>query len=167
MHFVKVKKEDFNEVYAHMEESFPICERRSFIDAKEVLEEENYTLFHIEEGERIGFISVWNLDGFCFIEHFVIFPKFRNQGFGSKVLSLAKDKFKRLVLEAEPGVTEIARRRLDFYKRNGFCQNEFKYMQPAYRDGEDDIELVLLSFPKTLNYAEKAVKEIYAKVYGR
>ena len=168
MQLVKVKTEDFNEVYARIEESFPICERRSFTEAKEVLKEKEYTLFHIEDKDkRIGFISVWNLDGFWFIEHFAIYPEFRNCGFGSRVLDFAKDEFKTLVLEAEPNVTEIAKRRLDFYKRNGFCQNPFKYMQPAYREGEDDVELVLLSFPNTLTDGERIVKEIYKKVYGR
>ena len=40
-------------------------------------------------------------------------------------------------------------------------------MQPAYRKGEEDVELVLLSFPNTLKDSEKVIKEIYKKVYGR
>ena len=40
-------------------------------------------------------------------------------------------------------------------------------MQPAYRDGEEDVELVIMSFPSLISDGEKVVKEIYKKVYGR
>ena len=168
MQFVKVEKLDFNDVYLQMEESFPVCERRSKEEARAVLNEKDYTLYHIEEdGKKIGFISVWNLDGFYFIEHFAIYAKFRNLGFGARALDFAKSQWQSLVLEAEPAICEIAKRRLAFYKRNGFCQNSFKYMQPAYRDGEEDVELVIMSFPSLISDGEKVVKEIYKKVYGR
>ena len=168
MQFVRVEKVDFDEVYLQMEESFPICERRSKEEAKAVLNEMDYTLYHVEEdGKRIGFISVWQLDGFYFIEHFAIYAKYRNLGYGARALDLAKSQWKPIVLEAEPANCEIAKRRQAFYKRNGFCQNSFKYMQPAYRDGEKDVELVIMSYPTLVSDVEKVVKEIYMKVYGR
>ena len=168
MRFIKVELKDFSEAYSLIEESFPIYERRLYSEARTVLNEKDYTLYHIEEnGEKVGLISVWNLDGFYFIEHFAIHLRFRNNGFGSKALNLAKNEFKALVLEAEPEINEIAKRRLDFYKRNGFCKNSFKYMQPAYREGEDDVELVILSYPRLLENDTSVVEEIYKRVYGR
>ena len=168
MQFLRVEIEDFDEAYSCIEESFPLCERRTYQEAKVILQSKEYTLFYIEEnGKRIGLLGVWLLNDFCFIEHFAIYPCFRNNGFGAKALTLAKSKWKTLVLEAEPDTTEIAKRRLEFYKRNGFLQNGFEYKQPAYRDGEDDVELVILSYPTMLNESKKVVKEIYKKVYGR
>lgn len=168
MEFKRIEKEDFDKVYLQMEESFPICERRSKEEAKAVLNERDYTLYHVEEdGKRIGFISVWQLDGFYFIEHFAIYAKYRNLGYGARALDLAKSQWEPIVLEAEPANCEIAKRRLDFYMRNGFCQNSFKYMQPSYRFGEEDLELVILSYPTLLGESEKVIKEIYKKVYGR
>ena len=168
MEFKRIEKEDFDEAYSCIEESFPFCERRTYQEAKAVLNNKEYTLFYIEEsGEKIGLLGVWLLDGFCFIEHFAIYPCYRNKGFGARVLTLAKSKWKTLVLEAEPDTTEIAKRRLNFYKRNGFLQNEFEYKQPSYRLGEEDLELVILSYPTLLGESEKVIKEIYKKVYGR
>ena len=168
MEFKRVEKEDFDKAYSCIEESFPICERRTFQEAKAVLDKREYTLFHIEENDtKVGLLGVWNLDGFCFIEHFAIYPSFRNKGLGATALTLAKTKWDKLVLEVEPNTTEIAKRRLDFYMRNGFCQNSFKYMQPSYRFGEEDVELVILSYPTLLGESEKVIKEIYKKVYGR
>lgn len=168
MKFVEVQIEDFNEVYSQMEESFPVCERRSYSEAKAVLSNQDYKLYHIEEDcKKIGFISIWQLNGFNFVEHFAIYSQFRNLGYGAKSLDFAKKQWAKLVLEAEPAITEIAKRRLTFYKRNGFCENQFKYMQPAYRDGEEDVELVVMSYPSLLDDSESVVKEIYKKVYGR
>ena len=168
MQFLKVEEKDFGEVYRQMEESFPICERREYQEAKEVLKEKDYNLFHIEDdGKRVGFISVWALDGFFFIEHFAVYPDFRNKGLGATALELAKKQFKSLVLEAEPPISDFAIRRLAFYERNGFCKNSFKYFQPAYREGEDDVELVILSYPSLIEREEQVIKEIYKKVYAR
>ena len=168
MDFKKVLNCEFDEIYSLMEESFPIYERRSYQEAKAVLSDDDYALYHIEDGgQKIGFISVWQLDGFCFIEHFAIAPIYRNSGYGAKALDLAKSQFKTLVLEAEPNINQIATRRLAFYKRNGFCENLFEYWQPAYRKGEEDVRLVLLSYPCLVENEEKVVKEIYKKVYGR
>lgn len=168
MEFKRIEKEDFDEAYSCIEESFPLCERRTYQEAKAVLNNKEYTLFHIEENDtKVGLLGVWLLDGFCFIEHFAIYPCYRNKGFGARVLTLAKSKWETLVLEAEPDTTEIAKRRLNFYKRNGFLQNEFEYKQPSYRLGEEDVELVILSYPTMLNESKKVVKEIYKKVYGR
>lgn len=168
MQFLKVEEKDFGEVYRQMEDSFPLCERREFQEAKAVLKARDYNLFHIEDdGKRVGFISVWALDGFFFIEHFAVYPDFRNKGLGATALELAKKQFKSLVLEVEPPISDFAIRRLAFYERNGFYQNHFDYFQPAYRKGEKDVKLVILSFPEKLSDGEKTVKEIYKKVYGR
>lgn len=168
MKFIEVNIEDFDGVYRQMEESFPICERREYQEAKAVLKEKDYTLFHIElDGQKVGFISIWQLNGFNFIEHFAIYSQYRNLGYGAKALSLAKQTWKNLILEVEPGKSEIAKRRLAFYCRNGFCKNSFKYFQPAYREGEDDVELVILSYPSLIEREEQVVKEIYKKVYAR
>ncbi|MBR2336761.1 MAG: GNAT family N-acetyltransferase [Clostridia bacterium] len=168
MQFKEIKTEEFDAVYKQMEENFPVCEIRLKEEARAVLSQKDYFLYHIEEdGRNVGFISVWNLNGFCFIEHFVIYLNFRNKGLGQIALDLAKRKWKRLVLEAEPSDTELASRRLGFYKRNGFFQNSFKYMQPAYREGEEGVELVILSYPDLLDEGKDTVKEIYKRVYGR
>ena len=168
MDFIEVKIEEFDDVYFQMEKSFPVFERRTYSQAKDVLNEKDYTLFHIREnGNKVGFISVWQLDGFFFVEHFAICEDYRNHGLGAKALNLAKKKWQTIVLEAEPPIAEVAKRRLNFYKRNGFCVNQFKYMQPAYQEGEKDVELIILSCPDVLANEKLVVSEIYKRVYGR
>ena len=71
------------------------------------------------------------------------------------------------MLEAEPPEEGMRARRVDFYERNGFVRNPQKYIQPAYREGGDEVELVLMSYPDTLGEFERAVEEIYKKVYNK
>ncbi len=94
------------------------------------------------------------------------YEKYRNRGYGSEVLSALKEKYDRLVLETEPPKTEIQKRRIAFYERNGFVQNPQKYIQPAYRENGSGVELVLMSLPQKLDNYDKTVCEIYKDVYS-
>ena len=168
MQFIKVEEKEFDEIYIQMQENFPLEERRDYQDAKAVLSNPDFNIFHIIMGQdKIGFISLWELNGFKFIEHFVIYSKYRKLGYGAKALSLARQKWGALVLESEPPITQMAIRRLAFYARNGFCQNPVKYFQPSYRKSGDEVELRLLSSPNMLKDCNLAIEEIYKKVYNK
>ena len=160
-------KEHFDAFYAALEAGFDLSERRDREDALRVLDTPEYSVHEIyAEGETVGFITFWALDGFAFLEHFVMLEQYRNRGYGREVLEILKSKFPRMVLEAEPPTEEIRRRRLAFYGRAGFCKNEKPYLQPSYRKGGETVPLIIMSYPDVIEDFDGAVKKIYSTVYG-
>ncbi|MBQ7373555.1 MAG: GNAT family N-acetyltransferase [Clostridia bacterium] len=167
MEFVKIKEDEFDFIFSQMQSNFILEERRDYLPAKNILQNKDYELFHLQnESKKVGFISVWHLDGMEFIEHFVVYEEYRNSGLGAKALNLAKEKWENLVLEAELPLTEIAKRRLGFYQRNGFIKNREEYYQPPYRKGGEGVFLALLSYPTQISDFEKVKTKIYKRVYG-
>ena len=69
MELNEIKIEDFDGVYAEMEKNFIFSERRDYTDQKKILNNEKYKIYHlINEKENIGFITIWDLCGFYFVE---------------------------------------------------------------------------------------------------
>ena len=166
MKLQKATLDDFDGVYDALEKSFIPEERREREDAEHLMAEGKYTLFHILDGEsRVGFITVWELDRFAFVEHFVTYEGLRNRGYGGAALELLKEKYAKIVLEAEPPTEGIAARRVAFYERCGFCRNPQYYYQPSYRKNGNGVELVLMSLPTVLEDFDDSVSEIYDNVY--
>lgn len=160
--------EDFDSVYDALEASFIPEERRKRDDARALMLSGKYTVFHVLDGEcKIGFITVWDLEGFAFVEHFVTYEEYRNKGYGSRALSLLKERYDSIVLEAEPPTEGMPARRIAFYERNGFCRNKQFYLQPPYRESENGVELVLMSYPSVLDDFHCTAGEIYKKVYNK
>ncbi len=167
MKFEKILPSDFPYIYKEMEKSFIKEEIRDFDDAVKVLENPLYSVYHIEcDGEKVGFITVWELSEYYFIEHFAVYEAYRNKGFGKMAIEHFCKTHKNVFLEAKPPNTDISLRRINFYKRCGFCVNDFQYTQPSYRKGKDGIRLVVLSFGEILPCHTKTVKELYTVVYG-
>lgn len=168
MELRKIENEDFDLIYSEMERNFIYEEYRDRIPARKLLDKAEYLVYHItEKGENVGFIAVWTLYDFVFVEHFVIYEKYRNLGYGGMALSLIKEKYGKAVLEAEPPSEGIRARRVAFYERNGFRQNPQKYMQPALRKGGDEVELVIMSCPDVLCDFDRVIFEIKELVYDK
>ena len=158
---------EFDGVFEEMENNFVREERRDREAARALLGEPRYTFFHVEdEGERVGFITLWHLEATTFVEHFVTYEKYRNRGVGRRVLSLLADSYGSLVLEAEHPETEMAARRLAFYGRAGFVKNDYPYLQPSYHGGEG-VPLALLSYPAALADTAATAKMLKHAVYGQ
>ena len=168
MRLIKATKVDFEVIYPAMESSFIPDEIRDKDAALAVLTEEGYVVYKIYENDTwVGFITLWELSDFSFIEHFAIFSEYRNRGYGERTLEKIKESYASLVLEAEPPITDIQKRRIGFYERCGFCQNDYEYMQPSYRAGGSEVRLVLMSYPEPLSDCEATKRELYSRVYKR
>ena len=166
MELSRIDISDFDAFYLELEKSFIEDERRDYADALRLFEEGKYEILSlIHDGKRVGFISLWNLPDFTFAEHFVIYEDCRNRGFGAAALSEIKRVYNKIVLEAEPQESDIAKRRLAFYKRNGFFENAGDYTQPAYRKTSDGVKLVIMSYPSLLESFDKTVEAIKSTVY--
>ena len=166
MKLLTTEEKNYCDFLLEIEENFIEDERRDRKEALEIINEKEYTVYSIyDESLCVGFITVWELSDFAFIEHFVIKKDFRNRGYGKAVIELIKKKFTRVILEAELPKSDIQKRRICFYERCGFLQNSFDYLQPSYREGGQKVPLVLMSFPSLLGAPTDVVREIYERVY--
>lgn len=160
----------FDTIYSLMEESFPSEEYRSYDEQKALLNNPAYTIYVLnnEHQDIMAFIAVWEFDDFAFIEHFAVNPNYRNGGIGARVLNEMVELLSITVcLEVEPPETEMAKRRIGFYKRNKFFLNDYPYMQPSISPGKAAIPLLIMTTGGTVDEAtfEQMKDTLYAKVY--
>ncbi len=166
----KISAEEFDRAYAIMEESFPTGEYREYGRQRALLDREDYYILGYFDGENLeGILATYELDGVTFYEHLAVTLGCRNRGYGHLLLDegvrIAREK---VVLEVELPDTDTSARRIAFYERNGFFLNRYDYTQPSIREGENEVELFVMSYGDSLTEEEFfAVKErIYADVYG-
>ncbi len=152
-----------------MEEAFPPEERPTFahIDNRG----SNYHLCVIEQnGTKLGIFAYWNFGTFLYIEHFAIGNKLRNNGIGSEALNhfLQNTGYNRqIVLEVEMPGNPLPTRRIEFYKRHGFVENAFQYLQPPYRTGDGFLPMAIMSHqPLQKEDFENVKQTLYTEVYG-
>lgn len=162
-------------LYAFMENlmttSFPtdeyreLDELRTFTDTRPQFV--NNVIF--DDDTPIGFISYWNFEDFHYAEHFAIDTSQRNGGYGKKVLQLLCESLHRpIILEVELPDTEMAQRRINFYRRNGFALWDNDYLQPPYKKGASFIPMRLMAYGPldSVNDFERIKNCIYRNVYG-
>lgn len=169
----KLDAVDFDDAFAIMQESFPSDEYRNYDKQKDLLKNEYYHIYVLKDeiDQNIkAFIAVYEFEKMVFVEHFAVSSKYRNQGLGAVILQeLISRTDKEVCLEVEPPETEMAKRRIEFYKRNGFVLNEFPYVQPPLNDNEKSLPMQIMTFGKALSTQEfERVKELlHREVYGR
>ena len=82
---------------------------------------------------------------------------------GKRALALLAEKGKTVILEIDPPVDDISRRRREFYFRCGYRENPYAHVHPAYQAGNAGHELVLLSCPETISEGKCARFQAYLK----
>lgn len=161
---------DFDKVFAIMEESFPKDERRPYEGQRALLEDPAYHIYvEADSDDRVlGFIALWQLDNFRFIEHLACAGAYRNKGLGAKLLQFVLDGSRQLVcLEVERPETPLSIRRIGFYERNGFLLNPYSYAQPPLCSGQSPVPLFLMTSGRRISEAEFAsIRDtLYRRVY--
>ncbi len=160
----------FNEFWTLYQDSFPACERRDKESQQLLFKNPRYKLVpYYKDGNMVAFMALWNLDNFLFIEHFAVRQDLRGNGYGSKIIDDIEKKYgRKIVLEVEPPENTIAQRRINFYKRLGFCLNDYYYVQPPYNKEGDAIRLYLMSYPIPIapQKASVVIGSIYKHVYN-
>lgn len=165
-----ITEKGFGRVYDILAASLPQEEMRTMDEQKKLLEKDAYKLLTAtKNGEIIGFIAMWDLGSYNFIEHFAISDCWRNKGIGGNLLEYCKGiSGKTIILEVElPGSTSEADRRIEFYKRHGFSFNNFEYYQPPLQTDYEILPLRIMSYPCALTENEFSnVRDIlYTQVY--
>ncbi len=131
--------------------SFPVFELRDKQQQIEALNNEKYHLdcFLDESGENLeAFIAYWSFDDYIYIEHLAVNVNLRGKNIGSTILSrFLKSTSKKVILEIDPLVDEISKKRYGFYRKLGFVVNEYEHFHPAYNQAYRPHKLLVLSYP--------------------
>lgn len=116
----------------------------------------------------VGLLSYWDFGRFHYVEHFATSPELRNCGYGHRVMErLLCDLRTPVVLEVEAPADDMARRRIGFYRRQGFVLWETPYRQPPYRSGGAWLPMHLMAHGALDESEFGAVRDtIYGNVYG-
>ena len=151
----------FNRLMDLYEQSFPPAERRERQSLASLLSKEarmHFCSIIDDDGTMAGLFIYWDLHTFIYMEHFAVFPDMRNRGIGRRMLQhLFTLADKPLVLEAEPADDEMAKRRIDFYRRNG-CTPVY----PTFACGNRCQAFVLGPVPED----RAALKAAHRAIYG-
>lgn len=151
--------------------AFPPEEYRELKDLHEYTNctDHFYNNIILDDDVPVGFITYWDFDNFYYVEHFAINPALRNEGYGKKALDHLCEKLPfPIVLEVEMPVEEIAQRRINFYKRQGFTLWEEEYQQPPYKPGDDFLPMYLMVHGDLLceEDFERVKSKIHKEVYN-
>lgn len=166
----KIHPDEFDEVYAIMQSSFPADEMRDYQGQKDLLRNSKYSIFVVSDEEIKAFITTWEFDDFIFVEHFAVNEKYRNLGLGSLMLNeLCRNTDKQICLEVELPETEKAKRRIGFYERNGFVLNSYQYEQPAYSEEKQPVPLIIMTSGSAIDEKRfyEMKKAIFKQVYNK
>ena len=165
-------KNDFDNVFSIMRESFPKDEYRTRDEQLALFARDEYRVYSdvsSADGTLRGFAAVWMLGDVCFLEHLAVDARFRNQGIGAAIIGELLELFdRRVCLEVEPPDTDIAVRRIGFYERCGFTLNRYPYLQPAMSAGQNAVPLLVMTSWGALEPTEfSALRDLlYDRVYG-
>ena len=150
-------------------EAFPEDERRELGEVQALVDSSPLELLMAEEaGHTLGILMLWDLPEFLFLENFAVRPACRGRGLGKEMLDFTRSHWdKPTVLEVEPPETEICRRRIGFYGRNGFVLNSQPYEMPCLHGDGPSVPLVLMSRPEPLSDREtlNITRTLYEQVY--
>ena len=166
----RMTPDEHDALYRLMLQSVPRDELRSLEAQRALLRESAYHPYvvHGETGEVIALLTVWALDEVTFVEHFAVSPALRGGGIGSRLLGEIVATYpKPICLEVERPETETARRRIDFYRRNGFHLNEYDYVQPAYEQARAPVPLYVMTWGQAIDRPtfERIRAALYRHVY--
>ncbi len=165
-----IEKCVFDQMFSLLRLSFPKCERRDYKGHLSEFGEDKFRSMCYIPDDLKGFLNYWDFGDFVYVEHFATAPELRGQGIGSALMRVLRSVVgsRILVLEAEPpSDSEIAARRISFYRRLGFELNDYPYIQPSLIEGEKPIPLVIMSSPDKLSESEYiAMRDrLYKEVY--
>jgi len=165
MEFLQITSSDdyrVEKIYSSYCTSFPEDERRDWEKLAPLFSHPKVKIVSVlHESENIGYLILWELSNYTFVEHFEVFEEFRSRKLGSHITKYLFENYPRIIMEIEPEhLSENAARRYTFYQRNGFSLIDEMYVQPSYGKGKKPLNLWLLS-----NYTPENLKDVKDEIY--
>lgn len=153
-------------------EAFPLEERREIKQLQNMLQHEPAMFFNAVsyEGKLAGLFVYWNFGTFYYLEHLAVYADMRNKKIGQQILDWVKENLCGIrLLEVEPAETEMATRRVNYYRRNGYHILDKTYKQPSYRPEGEEFPLWIMGNDERLpaDALKEQVQLIKNKVYYR
>lgn len=151
MYFERLKTTEDKRYAEAMElyrKSFPPHEQRPTASQAEIMGKDEYQFNLVcDEGQPIGILLCWETESFLYVEHFCVRPELRNKRYGQRALELLNRRGKPVILEIDPPIDDVSRRRQGFYERAGYTANGFEHIHPPYRQENPGHRLVVMSYP--------------------
>lgn len=153
------------------EGSFPVEERRPWDDLEARALDGNpfFSVMVAEDAGRVvGFITTWRLPMALYIEHFAVDPAMRGRGVGGEIIDRVTASTRQpVLLEVEMPDNEMARRRIEFYRRHGFDTIDgIDYIQPPYTRSLPEVPMMLMS-TRPIEDIETAIRILHQIVYNQ
>ena len=147
----------WDQVWRLYNESFPEYERRRISSHSRASEDATFhTYIAVDNGNLLGLLFYWNYDKKIYIEHLAVNPTMRGKSIGSNIMKefIAENKGATIILEIDPPVDDISKRRLSFYEKLGFRDTKQTYRHPSYSKNGQPHLLRILSYPKSISEHE-------------
>ncbi len=179
MEFYRITRPDdpaLKDFWRMYECSFPSEERRSREGQDNIISDPAYHCLAAmpsgggqpaSEGENgrkpVGLFCFWMFPEICYLEHLAVHPDHRSGGIGGRILRTWLERYgdaRLTVLEIDPPVTEIARRRRGFYERSGFVFNGGErglFMHPSFGRTPHYHPLCLMSLGRPMSEEDRRV----------
>lgn len=141
-------KDNFEIFWEIYQDSFPEDEKRDKVGQIKIMKKKEYNIELYKENGVVGFITYWDIGDYTYIDHLAIKREYRNKGYGTKLLNLVKKRGEKFILEVEPPINELTKKRVKFYTNNGFFLNEYNYTQRPLKENGNSIKLDLMTYPK-------------------
>lgn len=175
MEFTNLKMEDYPAFLQLYNDVFPHNQKRLYEDEKHLdnyvkMKGGKFNAFAAKDGDLfLGFLSYWTFEGYTYIEHFAIAPDQRGKNLGRLMLNhLFKEVSPNVLLETEPDDTPEAKKRIEFYEKNGFkIRKEFNYTQPSYGGkGQVAVPMLLMTHGEVNLHNIDSIKDMLKEVYN-
>jgi ribosomal protein S18 acetylase RimI-like enzyme len=165
MEFLQIDSlEDYRikEIFGSYSSTFPEDERRDWEEFIALFSNAKVKIISVlHESKNIGYLILWELSNYTFVEHFEVFAEYRNQKLGSYITNYLFENYPRIILEIEPDhLGDDAKRRYAFYQRNGFNLIDEMYVQPSYGKDKKSLDLWLLA-----NYTPENLQDVKDEIY--
>lgn len=147
----------WDQVWRLYTDSFPDYERRRISSHARACEDAQFhTCIAVENGNLLALLFFWKYDNYIYIEHLAVLPSLRGRNIGTTLLKefISLNENKKIILEIDPPVDEISKRRLAFYENIGFIDNGYSFIHPSYTKNGHKHELHILSYPEDIDDAE-------------
>lgn len=157
---------DFNQIFEILKASFDKNLYRTYDKQKKLLDNPKYNIMpYKKDKDIIAFLSYWTLeDNLLFLEHFAVAKSYRGQGIGKELFN----KFLKLdgtkVLEVEPPIHDIDKKRIKWYESFDFIFHENEYYVPSVSGKNIKLNIMCNIYLDDILF-EHIVKKIYKEAY--